>query len=68
MLYFLVNDLWKINQMYYFSLKAFVNVFLRYASKLTLRQSVDSQAVCFLCTVPWLQRLKATSWLSVWSA
>ena len=26
MLYFLINDLWKINQMYYFSLKAFLTV------------------------------------------
>jgi dynein heavy chain len=30
MMYFLINDLWKINQMYYYSLKAFITVFLRF--------------------------------------
>ena len=30
MLYFLLNDLWKVNQMYHFSLKAFLTVFFRY--------------------------------------
>lgn len=29
MLYFLINELWKINQVYHYSLKAFVTVFNR---------------------------------------